>query len=446
MDHFTKGLALLQTLPDTPERTHHEIQLHLSYATSLIITKGSATSEVEQTYTHAWELCQQIGETPLVFPVLKGLWVLYDTRAENGRARELADQFLTLARRASDPISLPQAYYALGWTLFKLGELVSARTCLEQSISCYPPTQHSVPAFTYGQDTSMNCLSFTALDLWFLGYPDQALQRSQEGLALARESSHPYSKAFALCVAAAFHQYRREVRAVLAQVEMIVTLSGQYGFPTWSAAGAILGGWVVAEQGRADEGITQMQRGIATWRTIGAEELTPYWLALLAQAYGENGQPDKGLRQLAEALTVVDKTGERFYEAEVYRLKGELLLAQEIKRQNLEVLAPKSQILNPDPQGEAEVCFQQALTVSRKQQAKSLELRAAMSLARLWQSQDKNTDARTLLEHIYGWFTEGFSTKDLQEAEALLVTLGGGVKTKREQRLESGVRSQKSKV
>ena len=242
MGHFTKGLTLLQMLPDTPERIHQEIQLHLSYATALIVTRGSATSEVEQAYAHAWRLCQQIRETPLVFPVLKGLWVLHDTRAENRRARELAEQFLTLARRASDPISLSEAYYALGWTLFKLGELVSARTCLEQSITCYPPLQHSVPAFTYGQDTRVNCLSFTALDLWFLGYPDQALQRSQEALALARESSHPYSKAFALCVAAVFHQYRREAQAVQAQVETILMLSAQYGFPAWAAVGAILGG------------------------------------------------------------------------------------------------------------------------------------------------------------------------------------------------------------
>lgn len=432
IEHFTNGLALLQTLPDTPERTEREIQLYLSYATTLMVTQGLATPEVEQAYSRAWELCQQLGDTPLIFPVLKGLWVLHDTRAENERARELAEQFLSLAHRASDPISLSQAYSALGWTLFKLGNFASARTYLEQGITCYPPLHRSVPAFTYGRDTGMTCLSFAALDLWFLGYPDQALQRSREALALARELSHPYSEAFALCLAAALHHYRGEGRTVRAQVEAVATLSTEYRFPTWSAAGAIMDGWSVVEQGRVAEGIAQLRQGIATWRALGAKEFTPYWLALLAEAYGKNGQPDEGLAQLATALTLVDKTEERFYEAELYRLKGELTLQSQSSPGQVTTSQGESEITNrqaptPNPQAEAEVCFHKALEIACQQQAKALELRAALSLCRLWRRQGKEAEARTLLEGIYSWFTEGFDTKDSQEAEALLRDLGSTV-------------------
>jgi predicted ATPase len=174
-------------------------------------------------------------------------------------------------------------------------------------------------------------------------------------------------------------------------------------------------GWALAEQGQGKEGISQIRQGLIDYQATGAELFRPHHLALLAEAYQKNGQVEEGLATLAEALAFVDRTGERFYEAELYRIKGELTLAQS------SVTDPR--LLVPDPQGEAEACFLKAIEIAQKQQAKSLELRAATSLARLWQQQSKQKEAHQLLSTIYGWFTEGFDTKDLQEAKALLEEL-----------------------
>jgi predicted ATPase len=259
-------------------------------------------------------------------------------------------------------------------------------------------------------DPQVMCLNFAALTLWHLGYPDQALKRSHEALLLARELSHLYSLAVALSFAAELHHHRREEQAVQERAGATITLSIEQGFPIWLGPGTILGGWALAERGHGEEGITQIRQGIATWRATGAEIWRPYWLSLLAEAYEKVGQAEEGLATLAEALTVVDKSGERFYEAELYRLKGELTLQSSIPS-----LEPRVK--------EAEVCFLKAIEIARKQQAKSLELRAVMNLARLWQQQGKRQEARQVLAEIYGWFTEGFDTKDLQEAKGLLEEL-----------------------
>jgi predicted ATPase len=200
-------------------------------------------------------------------------------------------------------------------------------------------------------------------------------------------------------------------------VEEILTLSTEQGFPLFWALGTILRGWALAEEGQREEGIAQMRQGVAAWRATGAELTQPYFLALLAEVYGKVGQTEEGLRVLAEALAQVDKTGERFHEAELYRLKGQLTL------QKFQVSGFKLQVTNPQVEAEAEECFLKAVDIARQQQAKSLELRTTTSLARLWQSQGKKDEARQLLAEIYGWFTEGFDTKDVQEAKALLTEL-----------------------
>jgi predicted ATPase len=202
---------------------------------------------------------------------------------------------------------------------------------------------------------------------------------------------------------ATFHQYRRDVQAAQAQAEAAMTLARDQGFPYWLATGTILRGWALVEQGKCAEGLAEIRQGLAAYQTTGSALEWPHFLALLAEAYGKGGQADEGLHALAEALAAVEKTGEQFYEPELYRLKGELVLA-----------------LAADKQPEAEACFQQALTVARQQEAKLLELRAAMRLGRLWQRQGKRAEARELLAPIYDWFTEGFDTTDLQEAKALL--------------------------
>jgi predicted ATPase len=244
------------------------------------------------------------------------------------------------------------------------------------------------------------------LALWLLGYPDQALHRSREGLTLAQQLAHPFSLTFALLHGAMLHVARREGQATHEASAAALTLATEQGFAFWLARGTFLRGWVLTTQGDEREGIAHMCQGLEATRAIGAEVGRSGCLALLAAAYGGAAQPEQGLEVLAEALRVVKNKGERYYEAEIHRLTGELLLA-----------------CFADQHAASEASFHQALVVARAQQAKSWELRAAMSLSRLWQQQGKRTEARELLTPIYGWFTEGFDTADLQEARALLEAL-----------------------
>ncbi len=246
-----------------------------------------------------------------------------------------------------------------------------------------------------------------------LGYPDQALKRSQEVLTFAHEFSHPFSLAWASVSSAWFHQFRREVQLVQEQAEAAIALSTEQGFSSWLAWGTILRGWALAEQGRVEEGIAQIHQSLVTFRATEIEFFRSYRLALLAEAYGKVGQIEEGLSVLAQALAAVNRSGECWHEAELYRLKGTLTLQSKVQ-------GPKSQV-----EKETEGCFLQAIEIAHRQQAKSLELRAVMSLARLWQQQGKKEEARRMLAEIYGWFTEGFDTADLKEAKALLEELRG---------------------
>jgi predicted ATPase len=381
---------------------------------ALIVSKSFAAPEVAQAYTRARELCQQIGDTPQLFPVLRGLWQFYLSRAELRTARELGEQLLSLAQCAPTPALFLEAHRALGETLYWLGELAPARQSLEQGVSLYDPQQHRFHAVLYGEDPGVVCLSYTALALWSQGYPDQALTSMHAALTLAQEQTHRFSLARALVLGAILHKFRREGHLVQQRAEAAITLSTEQGFPHWLAMGTFLRGWALAAQGQGAEGMVQMRQGLAARRAAGAELGRPLLLTLLAEAYGGIGQAKEGLALLAEALIVVNNSRERHWEAELYRLKGELLLAQAGKRRKAKG--------NRQPWGEVEACFHQALDIARRQQAKSWELRAAMSLSRLWQH-DKRAEARALLAPIYGWFTEGFDTADLREAKALLEAL-----------------------
>jgi predicted ATPase/class 3 adenylate cyclase len=406
INHLTKGLELLETLPDTPERTQQELTLHTALSVPLMATKGAAAPEVERTYARARELCQQVGETPQLFPVLYGQWLFYLVRAQLQTARQLSEQLLILAQRAQDTTLLLEAHRALGTSLFYLGELAPARTHLEQAMTLYDPQQHRSLAFHAGQDPGVVCRGFAAWALGLLGYPDQALQRSDDTRVLAQERAHPFTLAYALDFATRIHQLRREGQLTHQWAEALLTLSREQGFTQRLATGTILWGWALAAQGQTAEGIAQMRQGLAAFRATGAELARPYYLALLAEAYEEAGQAEEGLTALAEALAAAHTTGERFCEAELARLTGESLLAQ-----------------SAEHHAAVETWFQQALDIARRQQAKSLELRTAMSLSRLWQRQGKCKEAHDLLAPIFGWFTEGFDTADLQEAQALLEEL-----------------------
>jgi predicted ATPase/DNA-binding winged helix-turn-helix (wHTH) protein len=408
--HLTRGLTLLQRLPDTPECLQQELAVQITLGPALMATKGMAAPEIEQTYARARELCQQAGETPQLLHVLFGLWQCYLVRGEVHVARELAAQCLGVAQHQHDPAALLVAHWVLGVTLFYLGEFALARTHAEQGIALSNAQQPYSHIFFYGQAPSIGCLGHTAQALWMLGYPDQAQQRSHEALALARELSHPYDVVFALNQAVVLHQLRREGRSAYERAEEVLTFCTEQGFTQQLAMGTILQGWGIAAQGQIDKGIAQMHQGLAASQAAGIGLGRAPVLAQMAEAYWHTGQTDEGLRLLAEALAVMDRTGERWWEAEVYRLRGELLLAQESTRQKCV---------------EAEACFRHALEVARQQQAKSLELRAAMSMSRLWQRQGRCAAAYHLLADIYGWFTEGFDTVDLQEAKALLEQTGG---------------------
>ena len=295
------------------------------------------------------------------------------------------------------------AHKTWGVTLFYLGAVASAHMHFAQGMALYDPQQHSASVFLYEEDAGVTCRCYAARALWCLGYPDQGLAQSHEAVTLAHQSANPFSLTNALGFAAIFHQLRREVRFTQERAEATIRLATDQGFPHWMTMSSIMHGWTLAQQGQAQEGIEQLHQGLTAWRAIGAELLRPYFLALLAEAYGTMEQPDAGLTVLVEALTLADETGERWYEPELHRLKGALLLQQSAANHD-----------------EAQACFHHALDLARVQQAKSFELRAATSLSRLWQQQGKRAEARQLLAEVYSWFTEGFDTPDLREAKILL--------------------------
>jgi predicted ATPase len=411
--HLTKGLELLKTVPDTPARVQHELRLQIALGMPLITTKGYGAPEVENVYTRARELCGHVGDSSELFGTLLGLCRVYTTRAELQTGVELAERCFRLAQRAQSHDLLLEAHYALALTSFCIGHLARAHEHAERGIALYTP-QHRSHAFLYGQDPGVTFRAYAARALWPLGYPTQAFNRTHEAMSLAYEVAHPFSLALGLIWMAELYQFRREGHTTQERAEAAIAFSTEQGFPLWAAWGTILRGWALAEQGRVAEGVAQIRHGLATFATTGAEIYRPYYLALLAEVYGKGGQTEEGVSAVAEALALVDKTGECWYEAELYRLKGELTLQSSVSN-------PHPPILHP--QAEAEVCFLKAIDIARHQSAKSLELRAAMSLSRLWQQQGKKDEARQMLAEIYGWFTEGFDTKDLQEAKALLEEL-----------------------
>jgi predicted ATPase/DNA-binding winged helix-turn-helix (wHTH) protein len=403
VQHFARALELLiQKLPDNSERIQRELLLQLAAGPALIAVKGWAAPEVERAYARAQELCERLGDPPELFPAFHGLWSVYYLRGELRKAYELAAQLLRRAQSAHDPTLLLFAHVALGDTSFSLGECLLARTHLETALSLYDRER----PMAIGHDAGVNCLSYLALILWTLGYPDQALKKGAEAVALAQALSHPPSLAFAEGLVGYLRQYRREARAAQETAERLIALSAEHGFAHWLPQATITRGWAMAEQGHSEEGIAQIQEGLAAWRAIEVEVLRPHALCLLAEAYGEMDRMDDGLSALTEALAAADEHEIRHYQPEMYRLKGELLLKQDGAKA-----------------AEAQGCFRRAIEIARNQSAKSAELRATISLARLLDRQGKRAEAHAMLNEIHNWFTEGFDTADLKDAKALLEQL-----------------------
>jgi predicted ATPase/class 3 adenylate cyclase len=422
VSHLTKALELLQTLPDSPDRAQQELTLQIALGVPLMATKGYAAPEAKAAYDRALELCRQVGETPQLVPVLRGLAAFYYMRAELQTARKLGEQCLHLAQSAQDPELLLEAHQEMGGTLATVGEFAPALEHLQQGITLYNAQKHRLHTSLYGQDPGVSCLARASHVLWHLGYPEQALQKSQEAIALAQELSHPHSLTYALFFSASLHQLRRERQAAQEQAERVIALATEQGFPVWAALGTIVQGWALVAKRQIEEGMAQIRQGMDTCRAIGVELGWPNYLALSGFAYARRGQLEEALALLVEALDITQKTGQRADEAGLYVFKGELMLARSsVQRLASSVQNPQSAIHNP--QSEAEACFLKAIELAQRQQAKSWALRAVVSLSRLWQRQGKKEAARQRLAEIFGWFTEGFDTADLREARALLDSL-----------------------
>jgi predicted ATPase/class 3 adenylate cyclase len=410
--HLTNGLDLLADLPAGPERAGVELQFRLTLGPAYMAIRGYAAPEVEACYQRARELRRELGDTlddtSQGVPALHGLWTNHIVRAQHTSAIALGEQVLQLGAATNDDGLLLQGNMEVGWSHFFLGELEQAREHLERVLALYDPERHSSHAFTYGDDPATSARSNLAQALWLLGHVDQSLRYSEENLAILRSAiNHPYSVAFGLVLAAVVRQYRSDVPATRALVDEALALSEAHGLVFIDAMASILKGWALAQAGDLAEGTAQMRHGLAAQLATGAELARPYWLCLITEACPESGAALEGLALLDEAEAAVQQTNERYWEAEIHRLRGQLLLAAS---------GPAA----PAVVRSAEECYRRALDVARRQGARSLELRAAVSLSRLWQAADRHDEARELLAPIYEWFTEGLDHPELREAAALL--------------------------
>jgi predicted ATPase len=418
--YLTTGLTLLTTLPDTPEHAQIELGLQTMLGVPLMTTKGWAAPEVKQAFSRAFDLSQHLEETPQIFPVLFGLALYYGNRGESRTALELAERCLRLANIAQDPGLRLMAESIRAAFLAQRGEFVQAREFCELRLAQYDPAQHGALGVRFGLDPGVTFGAYSALTAWFLGYPDQALRQAQDTWNLAHSLSHPPSQAMGATILPWVHLLRQEPAFTQEQIESVITFSTATEQVMVLAIGSMFKGAALVEQGHTEDGLAALQQGGSALQAIGTRIFNSIFLIMLAHAYDVLGQTEKGLAVIAEAEAFLSETGERGYEAELYRLKGELTLQQE--NQKSKGKEQKAKVEN-DAQAEAESCFRKAIDIAQKQQAKSWELRASTSLARLWQSQGKQAEAHTLLSEVYHWFTEGFDTKDLQEAKALLEEL-----------------------
>jgi predicted ATPase/DNA-binding winged helix-turn-helix (wHTH) protein len=422
-----RGLELLGRLPDTAERAQQELSLQLILGVPLIATEGYAADAVGAVYMRARELCKQMGETPDLSEVLWGLWAFHILKAELGKALEIAEEFLRLSERLPYPGLAMRGHIAMETTFFHLGEVARAREHFEKAFSLYDPELHRDDAFFYSQNPGVIMRCHGAWALWFLGQPDQALNRIKEALTLARELTEPHGLAHALFFAAILHQLRGEETMAQERAEAVISFSREHGLVMYQAMATIVQAWALLKQGRTELAVEQMRQGLAALQATGTVRVRPHFLALLAEAMDTDRRVEEGLRLLEEGLALIERNSERYYQAELYRLQGELLLKQSKGRGIPQMLTSGKEVVEAESTAviNAEGCFNQSIKIAQLQKAKSLELRAAMSLARLIRKQGRKEEALRMLEETYGWFKEGFDTADLIEARALLNELSG---------------------
>jgi len=406
--HLRKGIEVLRTLPSSVDWTEQELGLQVALGNALLATKGYAAQEVEQTYAQARAICQKIRHSENIFPVLYGLWVFYFVRGDIAKAQEIGCEFLEQSAKRQNSGAVLMAHRTLQFTYLWSGEITLSQEHFEQCSTLYDPERHRALVFQYGQDPGMATLSLAPWSLWFLGYPDQALKKCQESLLVAQRTSHPLSLVYAYVMASSFYQFRREERQAQESAEAAIALCKEHGFPYWLAWAQTLRGWALARQGETRVGIEQLRQGMMSYRATGSTLGWTPFCALLAEAHGKAGQITEGLSAVDDGLRVMVKNGEYFYEAELYRLRGELLL--------------QSSNLGSDvkTQKEAQQCFAKSLAMARQRKEKVLELRTVVSLARLAKYQRETANNYGLLRDTYNWFHEGFDTPDLQAAKALI--------------------------
>jgi DNA-binding winged helix-turn-helix (wHTH) protein/predicted ATPase len=412
------GLELLEALPDTRERVDQELRLQLTLGVPLIATQGYAAPDVGRTYVRARTLCQRLGDTPEASEALWGLWTFHTLRAEFGAARELAHEFLDLGERLAQPGILMRGHWAAEITYTHIGEFPLALEHFDKALAFYNPTRHLDDGFIYALNPGVAMPCFASWSLWFLGHPDQALCRIQEAVSFARTLSEPLGLAHALFFAAIVHQFRREAWKAQEYAEATIAISDQHGLTMYKAMATIVRSWAAILQGGEKGLIEEMQNGLSTLEGQETKLVRPHFLALLAEVFEKAGRLEDGLPILDEALAIVNDNGEGYYEAELYRLKGELLLASP----DLQGASTGSAGfgLNSAQVENAHQCFSQAIKIARRQKAKSLELRAVVRLARFYKQNSRRQEARQLVAELYGQFAEGFHTADLCEAKTLL--------------------------
>jgi class 3 adenylate cyclase/predicted ATPase len=395
-----KGLVLIANLPEDVRRVQHELTLQISLGKAMIGTKGYLAPETVQAFDRAHSLCEQLDKPPELVSVLHFRWVHVLAAGDLALARSRAEELLTLGIERNDPVWTVMGCRVSGVTCCWRGEWIAARDYLERGLLIYDPAHHSRYAELTVDDPHVMLLTYLAWTLTSLGYLDQARSKREAALVEARRLSRAYTLAHALSRATQAQLIVVGPSGVLLHADELVQLTERQGIDFFSAEAMVFQGWCLTMLGQHEKGITQLTRGLAAHRKQGLLHL-PMFMTLLADAYGKVEQPQDGLKQLAEAIGVIDRTEGRYYEAEMHRVRGELFLS-----------------MNDD--GAAEASFRDAISIARHQSAKTWELRAAMSMARLWRDQGKREEARELLAPVYGWFTEGFDTLDLKEAKALL--------------------------
>ena len=404
VEHFSKALAMLQCLPDTAERAERELNLRVNLIPPLIAVSAYGSPQVGQIIDRALELGKQVGDPPELFIPILALGAFHGAQANYHKAEAYWEELMALAERVGDPLLIALSHW-LGWVSLLRGEFDRALNHLGQVTDFYDPQKHGSLLLFYGVDPGAICLSWIAWTLCQLGYPDQALERARQALSLAQELQHPHTSAFTQTIAGMeVHHCRREIEALEGWAEATISLSAEYGIPYFHSRGISHQGWVLVEKGKVQKGLAQMRHGLQAMKATGNRMYVPMELARIGEAHGRLGERQEGLAALSEALELAHETGERYFEAEIHRLRSEMVLAA------------------GDEAG-AEASFQRAIEVARQQDAKWWELRAAVSLCRLWQEQGKREEARRTLARIYGWFTEGFDAPDLMEAKELLSEL-----------------------